>query len=113
MESRFLLKVAFGPLFPTTVSYIKPIPTQETLVVGKSGPNATFTLVFFLVLGWPWVGEFVGFIIISIRFPTQPNLVNHKQHPINSENCRIVFVFFYSLGKVPHKVFRHTDVADA
>ena len=26
-------------------------------------PNATFDLIF-LGLGWPWVGEFVGFIII-------------------------------------------------
>ena len=33
--------------------------------VGKSGPNATFNL-FFLGLGWPWVGEFVGFVIIFI-----------------------------------------------
>ena len=31
-------------------------------------------------LGWPWVGEFVGFITIFICFPTQPNLVKRK-HP--------------------------------
>ena len=34
--------------------------------VGKSGPNifnATFNL-FLLELGWPWVGKFVGFMII-------------------------------------------------
>ena len=34
---------------------------------------------FFLGLGWPWVGEFVGFIIMFM-FPTQQNLVNGK-HP--------------------------------
>ena len=28
---------------------------------------------FFLGLGWSWVGEFVGFIIIFSRFPTQQN----------------------------------------
>ena len=51
----------------------KPILTHETLfAVGKSGPNATFNL-FFLGLGWPWVGEFDGFIIIFISFPTQKN----------------------------------------
>ena len=33
--------------------------------MGKSGPNATFDIIF-LGLGWPWVGEFVGFIIIFI-----------------------------------------------
>ena len=40
---------------------MKPIPTHEKIfAVGKSGPNATFNLIF-LGLGWPWVGEFVGF----------------------------------------------------
>ena len=44
-------------------------------------PNATFHLIF-LGLGWPWVGEFVGFILVVIFtcFPTQHNLVNRK-HP--------------------------------
>ena len=65
-----------------SVSYIKPIPTHEKIyAVGKSGPNATFNL-FFLGLGWPWVGEFVGFIIIFICFPTQQNLVN-RNHPLS------------------------------
>ena len=51
--------------------------------MGKSGPNATFNLIF-RGLGWPWVGEFVGFIIVFtyIFFLTQHNLVNRK-HPIN------------------------------
>ena len=45
-----------------SVSYIKSIPTHENyLLWKKSGPNATFNL-FFLGLGWSWVGEFVGFI---------------------------------------------------
>ena len=39
--------------------------------MGKNGPNATFNLIF-LGLGWPWVGELVGFIIILVCFPTQP-----------------------------------------
>ena len=38
-----------------------------------AGPNATFNLIF-LVLGWPWVGEFVGFIVIS-RCVFQPNRI--------------------------------------
>ena len=42
----------------------KPIPTYEKIfAVGNSGPNATFNL-FFPGLGWLWVGEFVGFMII-------------------------------------------------
>ena len=50
---------------------------------GKSGPNATCNL-FFLGLRWPWVGEFVGFIILRssiylvLCFPTQQNLVTRK-----------------------------------
>ena len=53
--------VGLGFLY--SVSYVKSFPTHEKIIaVGKSGPNATFT-VFFLGLGWPWVGEFVGFII--------------------------------------------------
>ena len=60
--------------------YIKSIPTHEQLFsVGKSDPNATFNL-FFLGLGWPWVGEFVGFMIMVICFPTQHNSV-HPKHP--------------------------------
>ena len=36
-------------------------PNHEILfAVGKSGPSASFNLLF-LALGWPWVGEFVGF----------------------------------------------------
>ena len=33
---------------------------------------------FFLGLDWPWVAEFVGFIIIFICFLTQHNLVNRN-----------------------------------
>ena len=51
------------------ISCIKPIPTHENVCA-----------VIFLGLGWPWVGEFVGFIILFICFPTQHNLVNRK-HP--------------------------------
>ena len=53
-----------GKVSCSLVSYIKPTPSHEKLfAVGKfSGPIATFNLVF-LGLGWPWVGEFVGFII--------------------------------------------------
>ena len=37
-------------------------------------------IYFFFGLGWPWVGEFVGFIICF--FPTQQNLVNRKHRSI-------------------------------
>ena len=67
--------------FLQSVSYIKPILSHEkSFAVGKSGRNATFN-PFFLGLGWPWVGEFVGFIVIFKYFPTQQNLVNRK-HPL-------------------------------
>ena len=51
--------------------------------MGKSGPYATFHLIF-LGLGWPWVGKFDDFIIIFICFPTQHNLVCRK-HPTVEE----------------------------
>ena len=71
--------VGIGFLY--SVSYIKSIPTHEKLfAVGKSGPIATLNLV--LGLGWPWAGEFVGFIIMFPCFPTQHNLVCRK-HPID------------------------------
>ena len=72
--------VGLGFLY--SVSYINPIPTHEKLFAGgKSGPNATCNLIY-LGLGRPWVGEFVGFIIIMfICFPTQHNLVSRK-YPI-------------------------------
>ena len=55
----------------------------KIFAVGKSGRIATFNL-FFLGLGWPWVGEFFGFIIIvtGTCFPTQQSLVNHKHRNI-------------------------------
>ena len=52
----------------------KSQPTKKKKAVAKSGPNATFNL-FFLGLGWPRVGEFVGFIMAFICFTTQHNLV--------------------------------------
>ena len=71
--------------FIESVSYIKPIPSQEKIfAVGKSGPNATFNL-FFLGSGWPWVGEFVGFIKIFKCFPTQQDLANHLILPVWSD----------------------------
>ena len=59
--------------------YIKSIPTHGKLyAVGKKWPKCYFHNLFFLGLLWPWVGQFVGFIIILTCFPTQHNLVNRK-----------------------------------
>ena len=65
---------------------MKSIPTHKKLLAfgGKSGPRATFNL-FFLGLGGPWVGEFVGFMIILICFPTHQNLVNRN----TLVNCKL------------------------
>ena len=46
-------------------------------------PNATFNLTC-LGLGWPWVGEFVGFVIMFRGFPTQQHLV-YRKHPVAVE----------------------------
>ena len=75
--------------FLQSVSYTKPISTHETIfAVGKSGPNATFNLIF-LGLGWPRVGGFVGLIIMFRCFPNQQNLVNRK-HAINPNHAYIL-----------------------
>ena len=58
-----------------------PNPRENICCVGKSVPKCHFLNLVFLGLGWPWVGEFVGFILIFRCFPTQHNLVNRK-HPI-------------------------------
>ena len=61
-----LRRIWFGLGFLYHVSYIKPIPAHEKILlvaVGKSGPNAIFN-PFIVGLGWPWVGEFVGFKLL-------------------------------------------------
>ena len=55
-------------------------PTKKYLLRGKSGPDATFDLIF-VGSGWPWVWEFVGFIAILMCFPTQQSVVSRK-HPL-------------------------------
>ena len=52
-------------------------PTKNYWLWEKTSPNATFNL-FFLGLGWPWVGEFVGFIMRFTCFPTQQNWVKSQ-----------------------------------
>ena len=54
-----------------------PNPRKIYMLWEKVALNATFNL-FFLGLGWPWVGEFDGFIIMLMLLPTQQNLVNRK-----------------------------------
>ena len=64
--------------FLQSISYINSIPTDEkSFAVGKkSGAQMPLFNLIFLGLGWPSVGEFVGFMIILMRFPTQsgPNV---------------------------------------
>ena len=69
------------------------IPTHEkTFAVVKSGPNATFNLIF-IGSGWPWVGELVDFISKCLRklFVTDESLANHT-HP-NSPICLVHRVY--------------------
>ena len=54
---------------------------RKIICCGEKVAQMPLQNLFFLRLGWPWVGEFVGFIITYTCFPTQHNLVNRK-HPI-------------------------------
>ena len=72
--------------------YIKLIPTNELLFCckGKSGPNATFNLIF-PELGWPWVGELVSFIIlvIFVCFPAPQFLKSRTPYLVlYAERCK-------------------------
>ena len=63
-------------------------PTSNNLLWEKVAATPLSTY-FFLGLGWPWVGEFVGFIIILKCFhPTQHNFEDRKQ-PIAPRNVLI------------------------
>ena len=72
-------KIWLGQVFLQSVSYNKtnPNPRKKYWLWEEVAQNATFN-PFSLGLGWPWVGEFVGFIIICVCFPIQANLVNRK-----------------------------------
>ena len=58
--------IGLGFLYSVSYTKINPNPRKIICCGKKIGPNATFDLIF-LGLGWPWVGEFVGFIVISTR----------------------------------------------
>ena len=60
--------------FLQSVSYIKPIPTHEKKSLWENVVQMPLFNLTFLGLGWPWVGEFVGFIVIS-RCVFQPNRI--------------------------------------
>ena len=51
--------------------YKTNLDPRKMICCGKKWPNATFNLIF-LGLGWPWVREFVGFIIFfMLSNPTE------------------------------------------
>ena len=66
-------------LFPIQ-NQSRPHEINIYLLWEKVAPNAAFHLIF-LGLGCPWVGEFVGFILLLTCFPPQHDLVNRK-HPL-------------------------------
>ena len=74
---RMWLGWASCSLFPTLN---QSQPTKKRFLWEKVTQMPLLTY-YFLRLGWPWVGEFVGFMIIVTCFPTQQNLV-YRKHPI-------------------------------
>ena len=87
-----------------------PNPRKKYLLWEKKWSKYHFLKLFFLGLGWPWFGEFVGFTVICIYFPTQPNLV-HCKHPSDSpkllcwlrrnRGCAGIVVTFPSTSLLP------------
>ena len=66
-----LRRIGWLRLLAVLLSYTKPIPTHEKLPsCGKTVAQMPLLTKYFLGLGWPWVGEFVGFIMIFACFPT-------------------------------------------
>ena len=57
--------------------------TTKKYLLWEKGPKIPILTENFLGLGWPWLGELVGFIIVFICFPAQQKLVNRK-HPCTS-----------------------------
>ena len=67
--------------FLQSVSYVKINPSSRKHICCREKVAEMPRLrLIFLGLSWPWVGEFVGFIIIFKCFSAQHNLVNRK-HP--------------------------------
>ena len=75
--------------------YITNANPRKVICCGKKWPKMPLFNLFFLGLGWPWVGEFDDFIIIFILLPTQHNVLNRK-HPM----CRRLLLYspFCALG---------------
>ena len=70
-------------LLVVSVSYIKSIPTHEkSLAAGKKsgGPKMPLLTYFFLWLGWPWVGDIVGYTVIFICSPTPTEPGRSRTH---------------------------------
>ena len=64
-------------LFAENLAKKQSQPTKKVFAVGKSGSAQVLASAYFDLivpgLGCPWVGEFDGFTIKSILFPTQHN----------------------------------------
>ena len=67
---------------------ISPNP-RKNVCCGKKWPNLPLFNLIFVGRVWPWVGELVGLIIISICFPTQQHLVNRKHPYLTTHPCSI------------------------
>ena len=96
IDFRVLAENLVGLVFLCSVSLYKTNPTPRKIVCcgKKVARNAPFNL-YFLGLGWPWVGEFIGFIIISsMCMPTQHNSVN-RTHPSQKLQRLVGLSFFF------------------
>ena len=71
----------FGFLYSVSYTWKHSQPTKKKIAAEKKWPKCHFLYLFFFGLRWPWVGEFVSFIMVTLCFPTQHNLVYYRKHP--------------------------------
>ena len=77
-----------GFLVVCFLSTTDPNP-RKIIYCRKKWPKRHFLTYFFLGLGWPWVGEFVGFIIMFIMFS--------KRAEVGKTEDTLILTYKYSI----------------
>ena len=71
--NRVFAEILVGVGFLWSVSYVKSILTHENYLLWEKVARMPLFNLIFLELGWPWVGEFDGFMILAEYLYMFPN----------------------------------------